>query len=70
MIELITWVNNSERAGLDLNKKKTTVMSTVDKVNIISDSEDTSTVTNCMYFVVITNGEKNKLEQSSNRKLD
>jgi hypothetical protein len=33
-------------------------MSTVEKINIFSDGEDTST--NCMYLVVITNGEIKK----------
>jgi hypothetical protein len=30
-------------------------MSTVDKVNFFLDGEDISTVTNCMFLVVITN---------------
>jgi hypothetical protein len=47
--------HNSERLGTNLNVKKTTEMSTVGKVNIFSDGEDNSTVTNCMYLVVITN---------------
>jgi hypothetical protein len=49
MAELIKCVkHNSEKAGTTLNIKKTTVISTVEKVNIISDGEDTSTVTYCM----------------------
>jgi hypothetical protein len=44
--------------GLNLNLKKTTVVSAVDKVNIFSDAENISTVTNCMYF--ITNEETKK----------
>jgi hypothetical protein len=46
---------NSKRMGLNLNLQKTTVTSNVDKLNFISDSEDISTVTNCMFLVVITN---------------
>jgi len=54
MIELIKWVkNNSERVGLNFNLQKTTVMSTVEKVNIFSDVEDISTVTNYKFFVVL-----------------
>jgi hypothetical protein len=54
-------------------------MSTVEKVNIFSDGEENSTVTNCKFLVVLitndsyTNEETNKrikLEQSSNGKID
>ena len=45
-IELIKWVkNNSDKVGLNLNLQKTTVMSYEEKVNILSDGEDISTVT-------------------------
>jgi len=47
MTELIKWVkNNSERVDLNLNLQKAIVMSSVEKVNIFSDGEDSSTVTN------------------------
>ena len=36
-----------------MNLQKTTVMSTVEKVNIFSDGEDISTVTNCKFLVVL-----------------
>jgi hypothetical protein len=45
---------------MNLNVKKTTVVSTEEKVNIFSDDEDTSKVTNCMCLAVITNGEIKK----------
>jgi hypothetical protein len=45
--------------GLNLNIKKTKVMSTVDKVNFFSDHEDISTVTKT-FLVVITNEEIKK----------
>jgi hypothetical protein len=45
---------------MNLNVKKTTVMSSVGKGNNFSDDDETSTVTNCMYLVVITNGEIKK----------
>jgi len=51
MIELIKWVkNSSERVGLNLNLKKTTVMSTVEKVHIFSGGEDNSTVNKQQVF--------------------
>jgi hypothetical protein len=58
MIELLKLVKNSnDRMGLKLNPQRTTVMSIVEKVNIFSDGEDNSTVTNCKFLVVlITNG--------------
>jgi hypothetical protein len=43
--------------GLNWNIRKTTVMSTVDKVNIFSDGEDISTVTKFTFLVVITSEE-------------
>ena len=39
--------------GLNLNLQKTTVMSTVGKVNIFSDGEDSSAVTNYKFLVVL-----------------
>jgi hypothetical protein len=48
------------KAEYEFERKKTIVMSTVEKVNIFSDDEDTSKVTNCMYLAVITNGEIKK----------
>jgi hypothetical protein len=66
MGELIQCVkHNSERACKNLNVKKTTVMSTAENINIFSDDEVTSTVTNCMYLVVITDGEIKKKKISS-----
>ena len=54
MIELIKRVkNSSDRVGLNLNLQKTTVMSTVGKVNIFSDCEDSSAVTNYKFLVVL-----------------
>jgi hypothetical protein len=51
MTEMIKCVkNNSDRVGLNLNLQNTTVMSAVEKVNIFSDGEDISTVTNCKGF--------------------
>ena len=59
----MTWLDwqyepkTSDRSGLNLNPKKTTVMSNVEQVNIFSDGEDISTVTNYKFLVVlITNG--------------
>jgi len=43
----------SDRVGLNLNLQKTTVMSTVEKVNTFSDGEDISTETNCKVLVVL-----------------
>jgi hypothetical protein len=45
---------------MNLNVKKTTIMSIVGKVNILSDGEDISTVTNCTCLVAVTNGEIKK----------
>jgi hypothetical protein len=39
--------------GLNLNIKETTVMKSVEKVNIFSDGEDISTVTNYRFFMVL-----------------
>jgi len=46
---------STDRVGINLNLQKTTVMSTVEKVNIYSDGEDISTVTNYKFLVVLIN---------------
>jgi hypothetical protein len=54
MIELKKQVKNStDRVGLNVNQQKTTVISNVEKVNIFSDGEDSSTVTNYKVLVVL-----------------
>ena len=55
--ELIKWDrSNSEKVSLSLNHQKTTVMRTVDKVNICLDCENSSRVTNYnLLIVLITN---------------
>jgi hypothetical protein len=51
MIGLIKWVKyNSDRAGLNLKIQKSIVLSTVEKVNIFSNGENFSTVTNCSFW--------------------
>ena len=80
MNELIKLVkNSSHRVGLNLNLLKSTVMSTVEKVNIFSDGEDSSTGINYKFLVILITShsytneetkEKNKFEQTNNGKFD
>ena len=68
MSELMKWVkNNSEKAGLNLNLQKTTVMSTVEKVNIFSDGEDTSTGTKNKFLVGNLTNESYTNEETKKR---
>ena len=62
MIELIKCVKNStDRAGLNLNQEKATVMNTVEKLHIFSDGEDNSAVNNYKFLVIlITNSDTNE----------
>ena len=67
MIALIKWItNNSDRVGLNLNLQKTTVMSTVENVNIFSD-EDSSTATNYMLLVVLITNDSYTNEETKKR---
>ena len=43
-----------------MNLEKTTVMSNVEKVNIFSDGEDSSKVTNHKFLVVLITNEETK----------
>ena len=70
--------NNSERVGLYLNLQNSRVMGTVETVNIFLDGEDSSTVFNYKFFIVLITHDsyineeikKNIVEQASNGKFD
>jgi len=53
--------------GLNLNLQKTTLMSTVKQVNIFSDGEDISTVTNCKVLVVLITNDSCTNEETKKR---
>ena len=50
-----------------MNLQKTTVMSTVEKVNIFSDGEDISTVTNCKFLVVLITNDSYTNEETKKK---
>ena len=54
---------NSDRVALNLNPQSTTVMSIVENVNIFSDGEDISTVTNYRFLVVLITNDSYNNEQ-------
>jgi len=60
--------NSSEGMGLKLFLQKTTVMSTVEKVNIFSDGENIRTVTNCKVLVVLITNYSYTNEEAKKRK--
>ena len=59
--------NNNDRVGLNLNLQKTTVMSTVENVNIFSDGEDSSTATNYKLLVVLITNDSYTKEETKKR---
>ena len=50
-----------------MNLQNTTVMSTVERVNIFSDGEDVSTVTNYKFLVVLITNKSHTNEQTKKR---
>ena len=68
MTELIAWVKNGSKiVGLNLNLKKSTVMSTVEKVNIFTEGEDISTVNNYKFLVVLITNDSYTNEENKKR---
>jgi len=68
MTELIERVKNSSKiVGLNLNLKKSTVMSTVEKVNIFTEGEDISTVNNYKFLVVLITNDSYTNEENKKR---
>ena len=50
-----------------MNLQKTTAMSTVEKVNIFSDGEDISTITNYKFLVVLITNDSYTNEETKKR---
>jgi hypothetical protein len=53
--------------GLNLNLEKATVISNVEKVNIFSDGEDISTITNYKFLVVLITNDSYTNEETKKR---
>jgi hypothetical protein len=53
--------------GLNFNLQKTTVMSNVEKVNTFLDGEDSSTVTNHKFLVILITNDKYTNEETKKR---
>jgi hypothetical protein len=53
--------------SLKLNPQKTTVMWNMETVNIFSDDEDNSTITNCKFLVVLITNDSYTNEDTTKR---